>query len=192
MTQHISVDLESLAKTSAARILAIGAVKFNPYTGEQGDTFYRVVDIEAPGGGDIDPSTVVWWMSQSDEARAAIFAKGIERVPLQQALVEFAEFIGFSDELPEDQEFPDVYLWERGDKDMQWLTSAYEGTGLKTPYNYNQYGCQRTLAKWVAHAEPARENVAHHALDDAIYQAEAVIQVFRSLRSAGLYTPTQV
>lgn len=183
MTQHISVDLETLGDTPAARILSIGAVKFNPYTGEIGEGFTRVIDIEAPGGGDITPGTVLWWMRQSDAARQSVFGKDVERVPLQQALVEFSEFIGFTDELPEDQRFPDIHLWQRGDKDIQWLTSAYEGTGTKIPFAWWAVSDQRTLCRWVADSTYVRPaaSTAHDALEDAIYQANCIAKAFKNL-----------
>lgn len=182
MTQHVSLDLESLGKGPQAMILAIGAVKFDPYTGVLAENpFYRVIDIEDPGGGVIDASTVVWWMRQSRDAQQAIFGEGVERVPLTQALIEFSEWLGFNDSLPEDQDYPDVYLWERGDKDCQWLISAYEGTGFKPPFAHNQYGCQRTFTKWSGAAAPAFEGIAHNALDDAIYQARALHLAFKHL-----------
>lgn len=174
MTQHISIDLETLGTANDACILSIGAVKFDPYTGEMGDTFYRVIDPEAlPGGGTISASTVVWWMRQSQEARDAVFSKGIERAPLSQVLIEFSEWLGFSDALPEGQEFPENTLWQRGNKDCEWLESAYKGMGYKPPFGYWQWNDQRTLCRFVP-SGVERTGTAHHALDDAVHQAHQV------------------
>lgn len=187
MTQHISFDLETLGTGPRARILSIGAVKFDPHAGaaapnKEADTFYRVIDQEQ-GGGDIDASTVAWWMRQSQHARDCIFGEGVERVPLAQALVEFSEWLGFTDDLPEG-EMPDVHLWQRGDKDALWLTSAYEGMGLKLPFNYWAVSDQRTLCRWVPGSEQARAGTYHNALDDATHQAACVCAAFRSLTPA--------
>lgn len=186
MTQHISFDLETLGTGPQARILSIGAVKFNPHAGvvapnKEADTFYRVIDQEQ-GGGDIDARTVVWWMGQSQHARDGIFGKDVERVPLAQALVEFSEWLGLNDDLPEG-EMPDVHLWQRGDKDALWLTSAYEGMGLKLPFNYWAVSDQRTLCRWVPGSERSREGTHHNALDDATHQAACICGSFRTIRA---------
>lgn len=183
MTQHVSIDLESLGKNPQAMITAIGAVKFNPYTGSLGDTFYRVVDLEASvGGGLMDVSTVLWWMKQDQAARNHLIDPEVERVPLPQALVELSEWLGMNDDLPEDKQYPDVHLWQRGDKDTQWLTSAYEGFGLKVPFPYWEVSDQRTLCRWVPTLRAERNGVAHNALDDAIHQANCISGVFAALQ----------
>lgn len=181
---HVSIDLESLGKNPQAMITAIGAVKFNPYTGSLGDTFYRVIDLEASvGGGLMDVSTVLWWMKQDQAARSHLIDPEVERVPLPQALVELSEWLGMNDDLPEDQQYPDVHLWQRGDKDTQWLTSAYEGLGLKVPFPYWAVSDQRTLCRWVPQPiEVLRDGVAHNALDDAIHQANYISGSFAALQ----------
>lgn len=184
---HISFDLETLGLKQDAMILSIGAVKFDPHTGLLGETFYRAVDITAPiGGGTIDASTVYWWMNQPAAARSAVFddseeAKA-ERVDLRQALVAFSEFIGFNDDLPEG-EYPDVALWQRGDKDGQWLESAYKGMNLAVPYQYWQLKDERTLTSLFKALKPTRYGVHHNSLDDAIYQAQCLTNVFARLHS---------
>lgn len=183
MTEHVSIDLETLGKNPQAMITAIGAVKFDPHTGSLGDTFYRVIDLEASvGGGLMDVSTVLWWMKQDQAARNHLIDPEVERVPLPQALVELSEWLGMNDDLPEGQQYPDVHLWQRGDKDTQWLTSAYEGLGLKVPFPFWAVSDQRTLCRWVPQSvEVMRDGVAHNALDDAIHQANCISGAFATL-----------
>jgi hypothetical protein len=201
VTQHISFDLETLGIAHDALILSIGAVKFDPFTATLGvpdsepgvSTFYRVIDLDGPGGV-IDASTVAWWMKQSDAARNAIFGADVERVPLPQALAEFSEWIGFTDEL-EEGKYPDVTLWARGSKDAQWLESAYKGIGFKPPFKYWQVQDQRTATYLLPIALPevterladaARTSTAHHALHDATYQAVVLTKVYQALLQADL------
>ena len=181
---HVSIDLETLGKNPQAMITAIGAVKFDPHTGSLGDTFYRVIDLEASvGGGLMDVSTVLWWMKQDQAARNHLIDPEVERVPLPQALVELSEWLGMNDDLPEDQQYPDVHLWQRGDKDAQWLTSAYEGMGLKLPFPYWAVSDQRTLCRWVpVPGETMREGTHHNALEDAKFQAECIRAAFVELQ----------
>ena len=71
---HVMVDLETMGKKHNAPIVAIGAVVFDPATGSIGESFYKVVCLESSvnWGAVIDPSTVIWWLKQSSEARSAI------------------------------------------------------------------------------------------------------------------------
>ena len=45
----VMVDLETLSTKPNAAIVSIGAVFFDPKTGELGDTYYQVIDIETYG-----------------------------------------------------------------------------------------------------------------------------------------------
>jgi len=188
MTRHVSIDLESLGKNPQATIVAIAAVDFDPATGivSTDSAFHRIIDLQAPGGGVMDVSTVLWWFAQSEEARRRLFVEPDQSitVPLMQALAEFSEWLGHDDYLPEGEEYPDVMLWQRGDKDSQWLTSAYEGTGLKPPYGYWQVSDQRTLCKYVPYDTVDRaDNLAHDALGDAVHQAKGLCLAFAALQS---------
>lgn len=183
MTKDISFDLETLSTDPQALILSIGAVKFDRDTGTMDpDYFYRIIDIEAPGPqGVIDPSTVAWWMRQSQEARDAIFGSDVERTPLRVALAEFADWIGDGD----------YDLWQRGDKDSQWLVSAFKGNGLEVPYKYWRVRDQRTLCDLFKPFLPLRdaEQTPHNALGDAYYQAHCLVNTFARLRATGTLLP---
>lgn len=90
---HVMVDLETMGKKYNAPIVAIGAVVFDPATGSIGESFYKVVCLESSvnWGAVIDPSTVIWWLKQSSEARSAIVND--DAIPLQDALLQFREFV---------------------------------------------------------------------------------------------------
>lgn len=183
MTTDVSIDLETLGLGDEAMILSIGAVKFDRNTGEISEMFHALVEPEK-GNGTIDLSTVIWWMNQSEEARAPLFSydnKG-ERVPLAHALMEFSEWLG----LEEDAEgnpviAEDLQLWQRGNKDATWLTSAYTGLGLTAPFKYWQWNDQRTLTKLCQGILPQRDGTHHNALADALYQARCLITVFNGM-----------
>jgi len=178
---QVSFDLETAGTSPNAMILSIGAVKFR----EDGvilDKFYRVIDVTARTScGTIDAATVVWWMRQSQEARDAIFGGDVERVPLVNALVEFSEWLGFDDSLP-DGEYPNVCLWQRGNMDATWLTSAYEGLGLNVPFGWWQVNDQRTLCRVTNTKNPRSTNALHHnALSDALHQAGEITDALAKL-----------
>ncbi|HFP3809988.1 TPA: RecE family exodeoxyribonuclease, partial [Escherichia coli] len=85
---HLMIDLETMGKNPDAPIASIGAVFFDPQTGEQGPEFSKIIDMGTCGG-TVDISTIEWWLQRSGEARAAILA---DRIPLDDALLQLREF----------------------------------------------------------------------------------------------------
>jgi len=188
-SRHVSIDLETLGIRADALILSIGAVAFDPATGEQTDEgFYRIIDIaDAVGGGVIDASTVMWWMNQSQVARDEVFgaANKDQRVNLRVALAELSEYLGFDESIPEGK-FPDIELWQRGTKDEAWLEAGYKGMQLAVPFTFWQWNDQRTFTKHFKQFMPERGDlVAHNAFDDALYQAVCVGAVFKRIGALG-------
>lgn len=161
--ENFMVDLETLGTGPNAMIVAIGACTFR---GAEGPTFYRAVDMTLSSG-DIDPSTVKWWLEASDQARAAITASSA--VPLYVALADFALFLS--------RECPDEgsrCIWGNGATfDNVILASAYSRSGMKLPWRFWNDRCFRTLKS--LHLDvpaPTRIGTHHHALDDALHQTQ--------------------
>ena len=117
--RDVMLDLETMGNGPRAAIVAIGAVEFDPETGTVGERFYQAVDLATAVsmGGEMDASTVLWWMQQGDEARAA-FAKG--GAHLSKALMDFSTW------LHERGAPDDVRVWGNGAAfDNVILASAY-------------------------------------------------------------------
>ncbi len=90
---HLMVDLETMGSSPDAPIVSIGAVYFDPSTGNTGAEFYQVVSLESSMsfGMKPDASTIQWWLKQSSEARSAILVDGA--MGLREALELLADFI---------------------------------------------------------------------------------------------------
>jgi hypothetical protein len=73
---HLMIDLETMGNKPTAPIVSIGAVFFDPQSGKFGEEFYTAVQLESAmaQGAQPDGDTIIWWMKQSTEARAAICA----------------------------------------------------------------------------------------------------------------------
>ena len=176
----ISFDCETLGIEDDALILSIGAVRFDRKTGELGTEFYRLLEItDGPCGGSISASTVQWWMVQSEAARMAVFDRSLPRMDLRGALLDFVEFCAGADT-----------FWQRGDKDAQWLNSAYKRSGLgadEAPWESWQIRDQRTLSVEFGHLiTKAPRGTAHNALADAKAQAVEVIGIYSVLQGVGV------
>ncbi|EFN5053554.1 3'-5' exoribonuclease, partial [Escherichia coli] len=64
---HLMLDLETMGKNPDAPIISIGAIFFDPQTGDMGPEFSKTIDLETAGGV-IDRDTIKWWLKQSREA----------------------------------------------------------------------------------------------------------------------------
>ncbi len=172
--KHISIDLETMGVTPEAAIIAIGAVEFEFGEGMfyLGREFYVNVDLQSciDAGLKVDASTVMWWLKQSDEARAALISTAGPVIPLYNALnMLSAFFYGCTAEL----------IWARGqDFDIGILRTAYARMKLKHPWGYNNARDSRTLYEAVGFDQSTVPPVgtAHNALDDAKWEATAIAQ----------------
>ncbi|EFC5360861.1 exonuclease [Escherichia coli] len=178
---HLMIDLETMGTNTNAPIVVIGAVFFDPQTGEIGPVFYIVISLTdamntgaAPDGG-----TIKWWLKQSSEARAAILT---DQVKLKDALSRFREFINeYSDE-----KF--VQVWGNGATfDNAILRTSYERLEIPCPWRYHNDRDVRTIVElgktidFDAKTVIPFEGVRHNALDEARHQAKYVSAIWQKL-----------
>ncbi|OAT46972.1 3'-5' exonuclease [Providencia heimbachae] len=178
--KHLMVDLETMSNKGNAAIVSIGAVAFEPLTGEIGPTFYQVIDLRSceRAGLHIDADTVLWWMRKSSEARAAIVAEGTD---LSLAL---SNLCAFSRKNLTD----DVQVWGNGvDFDNVILRNAYNATKLEPFWEHWNNRCVRTIVELGRNTgiDPKTTlpfvGVLHNSLDDAIHQAKYVSIIHQHL-----------
>ncbi|EPT4763356.1 RecE family exodeoxyribonuclease, partial [Escherichia coli] len=75
---HLMIDLKTMGKNPDAPIISIGAIFFDPQTGDMGPEFSKTIDLETAGGV-IDRDTIKRWLKQSREAQSAIMT---DEIPL--------------------------------------------------------------------------------------------------------------
>lgn len=172
----IMIDLETMGTSHDAAIIAIGAVAFDPVSGSIGAIpFYSVVDLQSSVncGGVIEPSSILWWMSQSDAARLDLVQGGKH---INVALTAFSQWIAdVCDEAP--------IVWGNGaDFDNVILASVYRHSHLECPWKFWNSRCYRTLKNLRPDIAFEREGTHHNALDDARSQALHAIKIFASLK----------
>lgn len=181
---NVMVDLETMGKKHNAPIVAIGAVVFDPATGSIGESFYKVVYLESSvnWGAVIDPSTVIWWLKQSSEARSAIVND--DAIPLQDALLQFREFV--SDNVAGGSKKAQV--WGNGASfDNSILRSSYDCIAEDYPWEYWNDRDVRTMVELgqAISFDPKTtipfEGSRHNALADAIHQARYVSAIWQRI-----------
>ena len=181
---HVMLDLETMGQGNNAAIVAIGAVFFEPTTGEIGASFYQTIDLESAAKyGEIDPSTVLWWLKQSDEARDEITR--LDTYSLPDALAEFTQWI------EQIENFKARIVWGNGSSfDNVIIENAFEAVRYKKPWAFCNDRDVRTvveLGRTLKGFDPKKdmpfEGTAHNALDDAIHQAKYVSAIYKALAS---------
>ncbi|EER7717133.1 3'-5' exoribonuclease [Escherichia coli] len=175
---HLMIDLETMGKNPDAPIISIGAIFFDPQTGEMGPEFSKTIDLETAGGV-IDRDTIKWWLKQSREAQSAILT---DEIPLDDALLQLREFIDENS-----GEFF-VQVWGNGANfDNTILRRSYERQGIPCPWRYYNDRDVRTIVElgkaidFDARTAIPFEGERHNALDDARYQAKYVSVIWQKL-----------
>ncbi|EGC4772340.1 exonuclease [Escherichia coli] len=175
---HLMLDLETMGKNPDAPIISIGAIFFDPQTGDMGPEFSKTIDLETAGGV-IDRDTIKWWLKQSREAQSAIMT---DEIPLDDALLQLREFIDENS-----GEFF-VQVWGNGANfDNTILRRSYERQGIPCPWRYYNDRDVRTIVElgkaidFDARTAIPFEGERHNALDDARYQAKYVSAIWQKL-----------
>lgn len=177
--KRVMLDLETMGSGPKAAIVSIGACFFELETGEIGETFERIINLEdSEKFGQIDGGTVLWWLKQDEESRVKLNSP--DAVGLSQAIADFSEFIGSAT----------VAVWGNGSGfDNVILRSAYSALDIEEPWKFWNDRDVRTmveLGRDLLGFDPKKdmpfEGVPHSALDDAKHQARYVSAIYQKLK----------
>jgi exodeoxyribonuclease VIII len=168
---QIMLDIETMGNGSQAAIIAIGAVAFD-LNGVYAK-FYAQCSLESSvdAGLVMDPSTVIWWLKQSDQARAAFNSNEIADT-LGAALSQFSGFCW---------ENQVSGMWGNGATfDNVIMSNAYRLTGLEQPWKFWHDRCYRTIKSLYPSVKLVRTGTHHNAVDDAESQAVHLIDICKT------------
>ncbi|WP_407027287.1 3'-5' exonuclease [Enterobacter hormaechei] len=181
---HLMVDIEAFGKKADSPVVSIGAVFFNPSTGNTGSEFYKVISLESAmaSGGVPDASTIIFWLKASPEARSELVMD--DAIPLDDALLQLNEFIAENAANGAES----VQVWGNGATyDNVLLEASYDRTGIPCPWKFWNNRDVRTvveLGKAVG-CEPRYEipfdGEPHKAISDAIHQVKYVSAIWQRL-----------
>lgn len=163
---EIMIDLETLGCGPRAVVLSIGAVVFDVTAKTLGEQFYARMDTgrQSVGlGRTMDESTIAWWTRQSAEARKVFDEQGNPG-----GIHYFLEFV---------RRNKPKYVWGNGSSfDITIIESLIQDYGFELPWKYNAAMDLRTFKRFMAPgAKIENKGTAHNALDDAIAQAQFVL-----------------
>lgn len=181
--RHLMVDLETMGDKSNAPIVSIGAVFFDPNSGNTGAEFYTVISLESSMlfGGVPDAGTIIWWLKQSSEARSAIAMA--DTITLIDALELFSDFISENSDVGSD-----VQVWGNGASfDNVILRSSYDRANIECPWHFRNDRDVRTMTEMgKAIGINPRYDIPfdgdmHNALSDARHQVKYVSAIWQKL-----------
>jgi len=161
----VMIDLETMGDEPNAAIIAIGAVEFDYLTQDIGERFYTVVDLASAVecGGVINADTCLWWMRQSDDARAEFNRKGDDLIAALEQFSCWMQRLG---------DRRNIQVWGNGaDFDNVILASAFRRVKIQLPWDFRNNRCYRTVKNLCQHIKMQRSGIHHNAVNDAASQA---------------------
>lgn len=174
MTYDAMIDLETLATDHDAIVASIGIVLMDMQGLRVVDcyTFHEVLnwDDQFKRGRKCDPSTVRWWLQQSDEARKALIAPTPAFANMKYLNENLRRFLSDVD-----------CVWGNGaDFDCAIMQSLYKTYEIPCPWSFHKHRCFRTLKNMSRVEPPERVGTHHNALDDAVFQARWLMEILRA------------
>lgn len=183
---HLMIDLETMGTQPTAAIVSIGAVFFDPETGELGNEFYEVIDLYSAmafQGTTVDADTIKWWLKQSSEARSEIVKDNCANLVV--ALAKLRQFMSSSCDLSS------LKVWGNGASfDNVILRNVYtrlKKDGIPNIWRWYNDRDVRTMVD-IGRAlgfDPKRDmpfdGVQHNALADAKHQAKYVSAIWQKV-----------
>lgn len=176
----VMIDLETLATSTDAAILTVGAVKFDPFGSvadfTENDKFYVKVDLDSCNDLNLSVSddTINWWATQSKEAQDEAFSQ-TGRIDIYDAFHDLYKFCWGAER-----------VWSNGAAfDIVICETVFKRIQKAIPWSFWQVRDVRTM--FDLGIDPQRPAVtAHNALEDALAQAICIQNVCKSLTANGV------
>lgn len=175
----LMLDLETFDNLATTAIVQIGAVIFDRDSGDIIDEFKADVDAQScvDIGLTIGVDTMMWWLKQSEEARASITSEPRGRI--QEVLANLSSFVQKYEPDPRK-----VNVWCHATFDFPILQNIYKAIGKETPWHYRSARDLRTLTdlSGVNIYAIRRKGTYHDALDDCKHQVKQLRACMKALK----------
>jgi hypothetical protein len=176
---RIMIDMEGTAQCASSGILTLGACTFGLPFGQQRQKFYERASLASNEsmGRTISRSTMEWWDKQDKAMRDEAFG-GTQNINLM--LIAFEQWCieKFAIDAGREALVDRIELWSRGAGfDCEILQDAFLNIFGYYPFDFRKHMCQRTVERLMPaslkSAIPPQQS-KHHALEDAMYQANVM------------------
>jgi DNA polymerase III epsilon subunit-like protein len=176
MTIHAMLDLETMGKSPGCVVTHVAIVLFDPPNPTPLKTLHIHLSMteQVKAGLTIDPSTIKWWLKQSNEARE-IFK--MDSYPI-------SSLIDYIDSMID----RDTYVWSHATFDIPILNSLLQAFGYRSPINYKKCMDIRTAQelyriKYKRDAIADKVGIAHRAVDDCKSQINLICKIIGDLKN---------
>lgn len=163
---HIMPDLETLGTSPSSPIIAIGCT-------DGINEFYKKISLKNTIG-ELDKSTMLWWLGQPKEAQDETFKNNISDTGLGGLLMHFTDYFNAVTNFGA---LPYTIYGNAASFDLVLLRESYKACGIPAPWNFRNEGCYRTLKNQFPEIAFAPEGIKHCALDDAKNQHEHLMRI---------------
>ena len=172
MATHAMIDIETLGTGADCVVLTVGAVKFDPWSGQEPHSglLERLdVDDQVHMGRKISDATLQWWAKQDQEIQDRAFSDE-GRIPVEPFMQELNAWLTGCET-----------IWCQGPQfDMVILEDFFRDFGHHMNWFYWQVSDCRTLFKMMpVDPRKAIQQDLHDAQADAHWQAVCVQQFFK-------------
>lgn len=174
MWHDLMIDTETMGLPPDGALCSIGACFFDMGKREIGPTFERTINLATSvrDGGTLNPSTIIWWLGQSEEARKSIRFSAED---IRTTLTDFAAFIAQHSSAKE------VRPWGNSNAfDLTIIGTAYKRAGIEQPWSWSRERDFRTVRNMfpsIPYDPSEKGDGAHNALADAIFQAKFLFRI---------------
>lgn len=169
---NVMLDFETLGTEGNKCLCQVGAVYFDPDTGEVGNTFKMNIDAgnHQKEGGQLLADTMYWWLGQSKEAQQSLFT---DRKPIREVMEALDKFLE-----------PATRIWSYAPFDFVTLMDTFGQLKMKTKVKYKNAMDIRTLVNLfgINLTLFPRENVHHDARDDCKHQVKYCTAALQRLK----------
>lgn len=187
---NVMIDIETLSAQTNAVVIEIAAVEFDKTTGAIGEIFHQRIKNEewfVLPNRDVSPSTLKWWLLQSDEARKNITESKEEDNDIFTAIGLLTAFINRCDNPNYKSGVDDrtVTVWGNGSTfDITILQNLYEQIKIyDIPWKFWAVNDVRTIVSLNPKVKKNCEfnGVKHYAVDDCKHQIKYLVNTLNTI-----------
>lgn len=210
-TRNYVVDIETMSTEPNAVIMSIGIVQIlwdnfaqrfclsKMQVGHRG-IFYLIANApeQIASGRHVSPETMVWWAQQDPKAQEVVgksmlceFTSGIICASLRRVFTAPTGRLNISEPVTstDAERRKRACVWGRGPNFDNAILNSYitQYADKQRMWSFRNDRCLRTAdIKGVSHEFERPNELPHHALHDAYYEANRLCQVANDLKARGL------
>lgn len=172
------IDFETLGTGANAMVVSLGACIFNKDKGVHLKNEWTFDLKHQQGNRSTCVDVISWWMKQSPAARKVFNLPG-ETLTLKEWFSDFVTWLAINEIDPKQ-----LIIWSNGgDFDIPIYCDIVSQLGEKDPIPFWNHRCFRTAdAIFKLKEKHKRQGTFHNALDDSVYQAECLINLWQGAK----------